>query len=96
MNSSLDANKVVVKSHIKTVHTSNIANVAYENCKILEQFGFPVELYCHDMTHIMSQPEWDDLDLDSKDFPDENNFYSHKADFGGGIKGLAGFIQGRC
>ena len=67
---------------IVSIHTSNIANVAYENCKILKQFDCDVELYCHDMTHIMSQPEWDDLDLDSSDFPDENDFYSNTADFG--------------
>lgn len=66
----------------RTVHISNIANVAYENCKILEQFGIPVELFCHDLTHVMSQPEWDDLDLQSDDFPDEYNFYNNTADFG--------------
>ncbi|WP_461536854.1 glycosyltransferase [Spongorhabdus nitratireducens] len=64
---------------ITTAHTCNIANVAYENCKILNQFGCQIELYCHDITHIMSQPEWDDLDLNSEDFPDENNFYSNSA-----------------
>ncbi|MGH1371016.1 MAG: glycosyltransferase [Cellvibrionaceae bacterium] len=67
---------------MKTVHTSNIANVAYENCKILDQFKVEVQLYCHDMTHIMSQPEWDDLDLDSEDFPNENDFYSNSANLG--------------
>ena len=67
---------------IKSVHTSNIANVAYGNCKILKQFAHDVKLYCHDMTHVMSQPEWDDLDLETTDFPDEDNFYSHTADLG--------------
>jgi len=30
----------------------------------------------------MSQPEWDDLELDPADFPNENNFYNNTADFG--------------
>jgi glycosyltransferase involved in cell wall biosynthesis len=67
----------------RTVHLSNIANVAYANCTMLESRGISVELYCHDMTHIMSQPEWNDLALDSADFPDENDFFNNTADLSG-------------
>jgi hypothetical protein len=50
---------------------------------MLESRGISVELYCHDMTHIMSQPEWNDLVLDSADFPDENDFFNNTADMSG-------------
>jgi glycosyltransferase involved in cell wall biosynthesis len=56
--------------------------VAYGYCKILKEAGYPVELRCHDIKHLMSQPEWDDLDLDPSDFPDEDDFYKNTADFG--------------
>jgi glycosyltransferase involved in cell wall biosynthesis len=68
---------------MKSIHLSNIANVAYGYCKILNEGGYPVDLRCHDMKHLMSQPEWDDLELDPADFPDENNFYNNKANFNG-------------
>jgi len=67
---------------MKTLHCCNIANVAYGYCKILEGFGHDVKLCCHDATHLMSQPEWDDLELDPDDFPEEDNFYNNHADFG--------------
>lgn len=67
---------------LKSLHVCNIANVAYGYCKILLEQGHSVDLRCHDMKHLMSQPEWDDLELDSSDFPDENNFYLNSADFG--------------
>lgn len=69
-------------SFFRASHLSNIANVAYENCKLLVQYEIPVALHCHDMNHLMSQPEWDDLDLDSRDFPDENNFFDNNATLG--------------
>lgn len=67
---------------MKSLHVCNIANVAYGYCKMLVEEGHSVDLRCHDMKHLMSQPEWDDLELDSSDFPDENNFYLNSADFG--------------
>lgn len=67
---------------LKSLHISNVANMAYEYCKLLEQLGYPVELRCHNIRHIMSQPEWDDLELTPDDFPDENNFYNNQANFG--------------
>lgn len=66
----------------KTLHTCNLANVAYGYCKLLCQAGYPIELRCHDITHLMSQPEWDDLELFATDFSDENNFFNNTADFG--------------
>lgn len=67
---------------MKSLHLCNVANVAYGYCKILNQFNEPAELRCHDLLHVMSQPEWDDLELDSRDFPEENDFTINKADFG--------------
>jgi glycosyltransferase involved in cell wall biosynthesis len=67
---------------MKSLHLCNVANVAYGNCKILNQINHQAELRCHDLLHLMSQPEWDDLELDSADFPDENDFTVNSADFG--------------
>lgn len=67
---------------MKTLHSCNIANVAYGYCKILGQYNHDVKLCCHDMKHLMSQPEWDDLELDPGDFPDEDDFYNNTADLG--------------
>lgn len=63
-----------------SLHVCNLANVAYGYCKILNAAGHPVELRCHDLNHVMSQPEWDDLDLPADLFPDEGNFYANSAD----------------
>lgn len=64
---------------LKSLHICNIANVAYGYCKILNASGHEVRLLCHDINHLMSQPEWDDQDLDFNNFPDENNFFlSHQ------------------
>lgn len=67
---------------MKSLHICNLANTAYGYCKILDEAGCSVDLRCHDIKHLMSQPEWDDLELDPADFPDENNFYDNTADFG--------------
>ncbi|MFO1059710.1 MAG: glycosyltransferase [Dongiaceae bacterium] len=66
----------------RSLHVGNVANVAYGYAKILARHGAPVELICHDINHLMSQPEWDDLALDPKDFPDENDFRASTADLG--------------
>ena len=47
-----DGSSSPAKAPARTVHLSNIANVAYANCKILESRGIDVALYCHDMTHV--------------------------------------------
>jgi len=65
-----------------SLHVCNLANVAYGYAKILDEFDYPVALRCHDLQHLMSQPEWDDLELCADDFPDENNFFNNNADFG--------------
>ena len=67
---------------MKSLHLCNLANVAYGYCKILRHSGHVADLLCHDLKHLMSQPEWDDLELDSADFPDENDFFNNTADFG--------------
>ena len=67
---------------MKSLHLCNLANVAYGYCKILHESGHPVDVRCHDIKHLMSQPEWDDLELNSTDFPDEDDFFNNTADFG--------------
>jgi glycosyltransferase involved in cell wall biosynthesis len=54
--------------------------MAYGYSKILINAGKQAAVYCNNITHIMSQPEWDDLDLDPEGITDENNFYSHTLD----------------
>ncbi len=70
-----------------SVHICNIANVAYSNCKILKEHGAEVKLATHDLKHLMSQPEWQDLDLAPEMFADEWDFYggweTACRDFGG-------------
>jgi len=66
----------------RSLHVGNVANVAYGYAKILTRRGAQLELICHDITHLMSQPEWDDLALDPRDFPDEGDFSVNTADFG--------------
>jgi glycosyltransferase involved in cell wall biosynthesis len=70
-------------SGLRSLHVGNVANVAYGYAKILAGRGSPVRVICHDVTHLMSQPEWDDLELDPRDFPDETRFDINTADFGG-------------
>ena len=67
----------------RTLHVSNVANVAYGFAKLLNLHRHPAAVICHDLQHLMSQPEWDDLWLDPADFPDETDFYNNTADFGG-------------
>ena len=66
----------------RSLHVGNVANVAYGYAKILTTCGASVKLICHDVTHLMSQPEWDDLALNPADFPNENRFDLNTADFG--------------
>jgi glycosyltransferase involved in cell wall biosynthesis len=68
---------------LTSLHVSNVANVAYGVAKLLNAHGSPASVVCHDVTHLMSQPEWDDVALDPHAFPDQNNFYDNTADFGG-------------
>jgi glycosyltransferase involved in cell wall biosynthesis len=68
---------------MKSLHVCNASNVAYGYCKILRAAGHEAELRCHDIPHVMSQPEWYDLELSPEDFPDENNFFRNTADLGG-------------
>jgi len=70
-------------SALRSLHVGNVANVAYGYAKILAGRGSPVRVICHDVTHLMSQPEWDDLELEPGDFPDETRFDINTADFGG-------------
>lgn len=67
---------------MKSLHVCNLANVAYGYGKILREGGYPVDVRCHDLKHLMSQPEWDDLELNSANFPDEDDFFNNTADFG--------------
>jgi glycosyltransferase involved in cell wall biosynthesis len=62
-----------------SLHVCNIANMAYGYAKMLNASGEAARVLCHDIKHVMSQPEWDDLELDPADFPDENNFFDNKS-----------------
>ena len=62
---------------MKTLHVCNVANMAYGFSKLLMKVGSSAEVHCNNLAHIMSQPEWDDLDLDPEAFYDENNFYNN-------------------
>ena len=62
-----------------TLHVSNVANVAYGYAKILNANQRPASVACHDIKHLMSQPEWDDLVLNPADFADETDFYNNTA-----------------
>ncbi len=70
-----------------SVHICNLANVAYSNCKILHEKGEAVRLLTHDISHVMSQPEWQDLDLNPSDFDDEWDFYGSLDSSATGLKG---------
>ena len=72
-----------ISKQVSVCHLYNLANVAYGYGKILDEFGVESHVYTHDTNHLMSQPEWDDIDLNAEDFPDENNFYNNTADLGG-------------
>jgi glycosyltransferase involved in cell wall biosynthesis len=67
---------------LRSLHVGNVANVAYGYAKILFEQGCPVQVICHDIKHLMSQPEWDDLALNPDDFLNENDFYDNTADLG--------------
>lgn len=66
----------------RSLHVGNVANVAYGYAKALVRRGATARVICHDISHLMSQPEWEDLALDPKDFPHENDFSRNTADFG--------------
>src|SRR3974390_43610 len=68
------------ENHMKSLHVCNVANIAYGYSKLLIKAGSTAEVHCNNITHIMSQPEWDDLDLDPEVFADENNFYHNTLD----------------
>ncbi len=68
---------------LRTLHIGNIANVAYGYAKMLSENGGQVQVICHDIKHLMSQPEWDDLPLSPSDFLNENDFYDNTADLSG-------------
>jgi glycosyltransferase involved in cell wall biosynthesis len=78
-----DVADVSSSAALRTLHVSNVANVAYGFAKILNHHGHPASVICHDVKHLMSQPEWDDVWLDPADFPDEADFFNNTADFGG-------------
>src|SRR5437016_5727169 len=66
----------------RSLHVGNVANVAYGYAKALVRRGARARVLCGNITHLMSQPEWEDLALYPKDFPDENDFTRNTADFG--------------
>ncbi len=54
---------------MKILHVGNIANNAYNNAKFLRRKGIEADVLCHDYTHVMAQPEWEDAHFEGQ--PDE-------------------------
>jgi len=48
---------------LKILHIGNIANNAYLNAKLQREHGIIADVICHDYTHIMGCPEWEDAEF---------------------------------
>lgn len=48
----------------RILHIGNIANNAYQNAKILNEYGYENIVVSYDYYHIMGCPEWDDAVID--------------------------------
>ncbi len=59
----LDSFKALHKRSPRVLHIGNIANNAYNNAKILTEFGLENDVICYDYYHIMGTPEWEDADF---------------------------------
>lgn len=44
----------------RILHVGNIANNAYLNAKLLNEYGFDCDVLCYDYYHVMGCPEWAD------------------------------------
>lgn len=47
---------------LRVLHIGNIANNAYLNAKILRRAGVECDVLCYDYYHVMSTPEWEELE----------------------------------
>lgn len=48
---------------LRVLHIGNVANNAYLNAKLLREFGVEADVLCRDYYHVMSCPEWEELDI---------------------------------
>ncbi len=67
---------------MKVLHIGNIANNAYLNAKILNQYGIESHVLSKDYFHIMGCPEWEDSDFIG-DYGDDNTPNWSKLDLQG-------------
>jgi glycosyltransferase involved in cell wall biosynthesis len=51
---------------LRVLHIGNVANNGYNNAKLLRRVGVDAEAVC-DEFHIISQPEWEEADVDAPD-----------------------------
>src|SRR4051794_6546678 len=48
---------------LRVLHVGNIANNGYLNAKLMRRIGVEADALC-DEWHILSQPEWEDAEID--------------------------------
>lgn len=48
---------------LRVIFVGNIANNAYMNAKLLREKGIDVDVISYDYYHVMSTPEWEDLEI---------------------------------
>lgn len=48
---------------LRVLHLGNIAGNGFLNSKFLRRVGVEADIVCHDYTHVMAMPEWEELDL---------------------------------
>ncbi|MDX4013133.1 hypothetical protein Q6A86_09055, partial [Aliarcobacter skirrowii] len=77
---------------MKVLHIGNIANNAYLNAKILNQYGIKSDVLSRDYYHIMGCPEWEDADFEG-DYGDDNLPSWNKVDLKG-FKSPSWFVKG--
>jgi glycosyltransferase involved in cell wall biosynthesis len=64
------------------IHLGNIANNAYNNAKLLNQFGLDCDVICYDYYHAMACPEWEDAEFQAS-FKNDNRPEWWRVDLGG-------------
>jgi glycosyltransferase involved in cell wall biosynthesis len=51
---------------VRVLHLGNLVNNGYLNAKFLRRDGIEADAFC-DETHVISQPEWEEADVDTPD-----------------------------
>lgn len=77
----------------RILHIGNIANNAYLNAKYLRSVGVECDVLCYDYYHVMSCPEWEDAEFDSRMIADQARPDWAKVDLHGFVRPIW-FAQG--